>query len=266
MAKIERLARARVEEPEASTPSPRASRRPPRGLPPFRRRRPALGGKGGFAATRPDQATDAAVALLLARDEDGSRVARADVWLAEIKEGKGAGVDALRLATARQMAKAAPKVGRALEDDAAAREVLAAVASSVPGACPTYARLGAGADAATLPVELSPDHAACVQKDLARREGLLRWHGSSAPSKAPWPFRARPSVRSGRAPSSPAPEPHVALGRARTVGPRPRRAHEARPRSEAAALEIMAEIHAEAGVASGPTRSSRMFPPRPTFP
>lgn len=280
MAKIERLSRA------LESKSPEAVRHATEGLPACPpAQNPlddapclgdvarALGGKGGFAATRPDQATDAAVAVLLARDEDGSRVARADVWLAEIKEGKGAGVDALRLATARQMAKAAPKVGRALEDDAAAREVLAAVASSVPGACPTYARLGAGADAATLPVELSPDHAACVQKDLARREGPGPRYGTGLfraleGALAVW-REAERALRQGAELARP--EPHVALEEAlRTVEPATLAVRTKRVPSapEAAALEIMAEIHAEAGVGLGPDAgASRMPPPpRPKFP
>ena len=51
-----------------------------------------------------------------------------------------------------------------------------AVASSVPGACDTYARLGAGGDVTAGPPERTADHSPCVQKDLERRTGP-REHG-----------------------------------------------------------------------------------------
>lgn len=280
MAKIERLTRAlETHGPEAvrhateAFPPCPAAQNPLDDAPCLGDVARALGSASGFEATRPNQATDAAVAVLLARDEDGSRVARADVWLAEIREGKGAGVDALRLATARQMAKASPKVGRALEDDAAAREVLAAVAASVPGACPTYARLGAGAAEASLPVELSPDHAACVQKDLARREGPGPRYGTGVfraleGALAVW-REAERALRQGAELARP--EAHVALEEAlRTIEPATLAVRTKRVPSapEAAALEIMAEIHAEAGVGLGPDAGpSRMPPPlRPKAP
>lgn len=131
----------------------------------------ALGSKIGFRAPPVDQAAAATAALVLVRDGRGDYLAHADTWLAAIKTAKGSGADALRLATARKMAEAAPLVGRAIETDKDAAATLAAIAAAIPGACPTYQLVGAGADPATLAPELGPDHAACVHKDLSRREG-----------------------------------------------------------------------------------------------
>lgn len=131
----------------------------------------ALGSKLGFRAPPVDQAAAATAALVLVRDGRGDWLAHADVWLGAIKTNKGAGPDALRLATARKMAEAAPLVGRDILEDEDAVATLAAISSAIPGACPTYQLVGAGADPATLPAELTPEHAACVHKDLSRREG-----------------------------------------------------------------------------------------------
>ena len=131
----------------------------------------ALGSKRGFTAPNGDNASSAAVAVVLLREGRGDFIAHADWWLPIMKDRAGSGPDALRLATARKMADAAPLVGRAIEDEKTARETLAAIAGAIPGACPTYQLLGAGADETTLPPELTADHAACVHKDLRRREG-----------------------------------------------------------------------------------------------
>jgi hypothetical protein len=125
----------------------------------------ALGSKVGFRAPPVDQAAAATAALVIARDGRGDWFAHADNWLTAIKTNKGGGQDALRLAVARKMAEAAPRVGRAIDDDKAATEALAAIASAIPGACPTYQLLGAGTHPAKIPAELSADHAACVHND-----------------------------------------------------------------------------------------------------
>ncbi len=131
----------------------------------------ALGSKSGFNGTSPDQASAAAVALVVARDRHGEWATAADVWLSAIRTGKGAGIDALRVAVARQMAASAPDVGKAIDDDKDTRPLLKAVAAAIPGACTTYASLGAGANEATLSLAAMPDHSACVQKDLGRKDG-----------------------------------------------------------------------------------------------
>lgn len=130
-----------------------------------------FGSKSGFSSKSPNQAAVAAVALVVTRDGRGDFVPALDTWLGSMKSGTGAGPDGLRLAVARRMADAAPLVGKKIDDEAAGRAMMKAVAAAVPGACPTYAMLGAGADVAKMNVELSPDHSACVQKDLQRREG-----------------------------------------------------------------------------------------------
>jgi hypothetical protein len=137
----------------------------------------ALGSKIGFRAPPVDQAAAATAALVLVRDGRGDWFVHADNWLAAIKTNKGTGQDALRLAIARKMAEAAPRVGRAIEDEKTAAEALAAIASSIPGACPTYQLIGSGTEATKIPAELSADHAACVHKDLTRREGMGASYG-----------------------------------------------------------------------------------------
>lgn len=132
----------------------------------------ALGSTKGFVPRPPDQAAAATGAVLLVRDHRGDRLAHADDWLSAMKSGKGSGLDTLRLATARAMAEAAPRVGRAIDDERTAADTLAAIAGAIPGACPTYALLGSGKEARSLPAELTADHAACVQRDLKRRDGM----------------------------------------------------------------------------------------------
>jgi hypothetical protein len=137
----------------------------------------AIGSKRGFVANPPDHAGASAAALVLLRNGRGDWLEAPDDWLADVKNAKGIGHDVLRLAIARKMAEAAPAVGRKIDDEAAARAALLAVVGAVPGACPTYWLLGSGSGAA-IPPELSADHSACVQKDLARREGPGGSYGS----------------------------------------------------------------------------------------
>lgn len=137
----------------------------------------ALGSKIGFRAPPVDQAAAATAALVIARDGRGDWFVHADNWLTAMKTNKGAGQDALRLAVARRMAEVAPRVGRAIDDEKTAAETLAAIASAIPGACPTYHLLGAGIEPAKIPAELNADHAACVHKDLTRREGMGASYG-----------------------------------------------------------------------------------------
>jgi hypothetical protein len=131
----------------------------------------ALGSKKGFSPRPPDHAAAATVAIVLLRDGRGDWVAHSEDWLGALRNGKGSGTDALRLAVARKMAEAAPLVGRKLEDDKDALEAMKAVAGAIPGACPTYWLLGSGTDPSKLATEQSAEHSACVHKDLKRREG-----------------------------------------------------------------------------------------------
>lgn len=138
----------------------------------------ALGSKRGFNGAPPDQAAAATAAIVLLRDGRGDWLAHSDNWLASIKSGKGAGIDTLRLAVARKMAESAPKVGRRLEEEKDALEAMKAVAQAIPGACPTYWLLGSGTNPNTITAEHSADHAACVHRDLGRREGPGSSYGS----------------------------------------------------------------------------------------
>ena len=138
----------------------------------------ALGSKKGFVGRPPDHAATTTVAIVLLRDGRGDWVAHVEDWLGSIKTGKGSGPDTLRMAVARKMAEAAPRIGRKLEEEKDALEAMKAVAGAIPGACPTYWLLGSGTDPAKIPAEHSADHAACVHRDLARREGPGSSYGS----------------------------------------------------------------------------------------
>jgi len=138
----------------------------------------ALGSKKGFVSRPPDHAGATTVAIVLLRDGRGDWVAHVEDWLGSIKTGKGSGTDTLRLAVARKMAEAAPRIGKKLEEEKEALEAMKAVAGAVPGACPTYWLLGSGTDPSKIPAEHSADHAACVHRDLARREGPGSSYGS----------------------------------------------------------------------------------------
>jgi hypothetical protein len=131
----------------------------------------AFGSKTGFRSSSPDQASAATVALVLIRERRGDWFAGADAWMGSLRSGKGPGADALRLAVARQMAAAAPDVGKKVDEEKDALAAMKAIANAIPGACATYGALAAGVDAASMPPEMTPDHSACVQKDLGREGG-----------------------------------------------------------------------------------------------
>jgi hypothetical protein len=131
----------------------------------------AFGATGGFSADHPDQASAAAVAYILTRNHEGVGIPKPDTWLEAVATASGPGADALRIAVVTAMADAAPSVGKHVDDDPAARALAGAVARAIPGACSTYARLGAGAEAASFSPPESPDHSPCVQHDLERRDG-----------------------------------------------------------------------------------------------
>lgn len=126
---------------------------------------------GTFDDKKPDQISAGAAAVVIAREGRGDDLASPDVWLAAMRKAKGAGADALRLAVALRMSASAGKHARTLDDDAGARAFTSDVAAAIPGACKTYETLGAGGDPDTMPAADSPDHSACVQRDLSRKDG-----------------------------------------------------------------------------------------------
>lgn len=129
----------------------------------------SIGGK--YDEKKPDQITAATVAVIVARDHRGSAVGSPDVWLTAMRKAKGPGADALRLATALEMRQVVSKHARALDTDADGRAFLLDVAAAIPGACHTYLEAGGGTHEDTLPIADSPDHSACVQRDLTRKDG-----------------------------------------------------------------------------------------------
>jgi hypothetical protein len=113
----------------------------------------------------------------VARDGRGEEMTAPDGWIFVMQNGEGAGADALRLAVSARMASDAPALGHAMDADADARALMKAVAASVPGACDTYALLGAGADGASLAPQQRAEHSPCVQKDLERASGPAEHEG-----------------------------------------------------------------------------------------
>lgn len=130
----------------------------------------AVGSKSGFNATKPDQSSATAVAILLVRDKHGDWVGGPDVWLQVMRKGRGPGADSLRLAVALRLSRTLPAYAKALTD-ADVPAFLRDVGGALPGSCNTYAALGAGTDDKALPLEDMSDHSACVQKDLGREGG-----------------------------------------------------------------------------------------------
>ena len=127
-------------------------------------------GGTGFDGKSPDQASATAVALLVT-DGHASWVDEPSAWSAVMKNGKGLGGDALRLAVAKGLADSAPLLAHELTTDEDARKLFASVSASVPGACSTYGSLASGDDPEKMDPAASPDHSACVQKDLTRVDG-----------------------------------------------------------------------------------------------
>lgn len=141
----------------------------------------ALGSKDGFVTTPPDNAASATAALVLIRDARGDAFTHTDTWLNVLKTAKGTGHDALRLAVARKMAEVAPSIGKTIEGDDAARAAMKAVVGAIPSACNTYYLVGNGAPLEKMPPALHPDHSACIQKDLGRRDGPGGMFGRGVP-------------------------------------------------------------------------------------
>jgi hypothetical protein len=215
----------------------------------------ALGSKRGFVRDPPDHAGATTAAIALLRDGRGDWLGNADAWLGTIKSGKGIGSDVLRLATARKMAEESPAVGKKLDDEAAAKSAILAVVRSVPGACPTYWLVATGSDPKTMPPELDPDHSACVQKDLVRREGPGGSYGTGTfraleGALAVWRETER-ALRLGMAHAEPDPKavlekklPTIEAATAKIESKK-------LPPDEGASAQIMAYMrnaHAEAGV------------------
>lgn len=193
MAKIERLKTGLIEEEQGTIDSaldgvPRCPDTPSEALAPGQASARdkgclsdianAFGSKNGFNAMPVDQAAAATAASAILREQRGDLVAHSDAWLSVVKTGKGTGIDVLRLAIARRMQQVQGKVGRHIETEQEAVETLKAIGSAIPGACPTYVLLGNGTPASGLAAPLSAEHSACVQHDLARREGMGPSYGA----------------------------------------------------------------------------------------
>lgn len=213
----------------------------------------ALGSKRGFTQKPPDQASDTTVAVVLLRDGRGDWVAHSEDWLASLKNGKGAGTDALRMAVARKMAEAAPHVGKHIEEESAAEEAMVAVAAAIPGACPTYWLLGSGTDPAKIGAEHSADHAACVHKDLGRREGPGSGYGTGTfraleGSLALW-REAERALRLGLPNAAPAAKT-VLEGKLATIEAATQRIDAKKVASAVAnaTVSMLGEVHADAGI------------------
>ncbi len=131
-----------------------------------------------FDDKKPDQVSAAAVAIIVARDRRGSAVPSPDVWIAAMRKAKGPGADALRLATALAMSRVVASHAHPLESDDDARAFVRDAAGAIPGACATYESLGSGVALEKMAPEDSPDHSACVQHDLVRKDGPGAGYGN----------------------------------------------------------------------------------------
>ena len=237
--------------PQNATAPTRA--RPPRDTACFAEIASALGSKRGFNPKPPDQAAATTVAIVLLRDGRGDWVAHSEDWLGSIKVGKGSGPDALRLAVARKMAEGAPKIGKKLDEDKDALEAMKAVASAIPGACPTYWLLGAGIDPSKIAAEHSADHAACVHRDLARREGPGSSYGAGTfraleGSLALWRETER-ALRLGLGSAAPGAKAMIET-KLKVIEPATQAIATKRiaAASPPAAVLMLGEVHAEAGI------------------
>jgi hypothetical protein len=133
----------------------------------------ALGAHAGFNAANPDQASAAAMAVLLVRDHRGELAEpESDAWLLVLKSGRGVGPDALRLATLKQLETVVPELAREWRGDAELRTFLKGVAAVSPGTCQTYRLVGEGAPETSMPAQLNWRSSACVHHDLVKRDGL----------------------------------------------------------------------------------------------
>jgi hypothetical protein len=212
----------------------------------------ALGSKQGFVLNPPDHAAATTAALVITRDGRGDWLAHSESWLSDVKSGKGIGHDALRLAIARRMVEGSTAIGRKIDDEATARAAMKAVVAAVPGACPTYWLLGSGSDASTLPMELAADHASCVQRDLARREGPGASYGTGTLRAAEgalalWRETER-ALRLGLPLAEPGPKAVLEKKLAAIEAATRKIETKKLPPTPVAAIGMMGELHAEAGV------------------
>jgi hypothetical protein len=212
-----------------------------------------MGSKSGFHSDKPDQASCAAVAVVVVRDKRGDSVPDANAWQNMLKIGKGAGVDTLRLSVARAMAAKAPDVGQHFDDEESAKKLLGAVAASIPGACETYGAIARGDALEKMPPEIHPDHSACVQRDLTRREGPGGRYGTGVfraaeGAAAMWRDEER-ALRIGSNVASPAVQ-KVVTEMLTQIEPMTLKIAIKKVESadEQAMVGFMAEVHADAGV------------------
>jgi hypothetical protein len=166
----------------------------------------AFGGKHGFDAHDPDNASAAAVAVLLVRDGRGDLAQDADRWIAAMTMARGDAADALRLAVAHGMAALAPRIGKPIDDDKEATAMVHDVAAALPGSCPVYVAMASTPPEKMAPAD-RPDHAPCVQRDLERKDGPGASYGygvwrAAAGVAALWKDEAR-ALRAGLGLASP---------------------------------------------------------------
>jgi hypothetical protein len=213
----------------------------------------ALGSKKGFVIDPPDHAAATTAAVILLREERGDLVGKVDMWLTAMKNETGVGHDALRLAVARKMAEAVPLISaKKIEDEAAARAAMKAIAAAIPGACTTYALLGANTDPHSIPAEHNADNSACVQKDLSRREGPGGRYGSGTfraleGALSIWRETER-ALRMGLGHCDPGPRATIEK-KLSLIEPATRKIETRKVESDSSgALNFMSDVHAEAGV------------------
>jgi len=121
----------------------------------------------------------------------------------------------------------------------------------VPGACATYGAVAGGVEAAQMPPEMTPDHSACVQKDLTRKDGPGGTYGrgtwrAAEGAVALWKDEAR-ALRDGLAVMDGKPRATVEA-KLKTIDEATAKIELKKVPREDGWIQDMAEMHGDAGV------------------
>ncbi len=126
---------------------------------------------GSDAAITPHHPVQADLAAIAFASVEAPVFEDAGPFLDVIGGGRGAGNDAFRLQMAKRLRTALRATPPISKTEPEMRAYMKRVADFLPGACKTYAELGAGASLASLGPAEHPDTAPCVEGDLRRPLG-----------------------------------------------------------------------------------------------
>jgi hypothetical protein len=143
--------------------------------------------------------------------------------------------------------------------------LLKAIGAAIPGACATYGAVGNGVDMASMPLEMMPDHSACVQKDLGRKDGPGGTYGRGAwraaeGAVALWKDTAR-ALKDGIGVMSGKPRATVEA-KLNTIDETTAKIELKKVPREDAWIQDMSQLHADAGAPMGPDAGGNAIPQR----